>query len=136
MTVPVLSTALLLVLATPQVGSMQGAPTTTPNSAMAFTRVYPLDTPGLTPPVLVRQARMSYTPEAMRAKIQGTVELVITVGADGGVRDAMVTKSLDAKTGMDDQAVAASAKAGYQPGILDGKPVAVRLTMSLGANLH
>jgi TonB family protein len=103
---------------------------------MAFTRVYPLDTPGLTPPVLVRQARMSYTPEAMRAKIQGTVELVITVGADGGVRDAMVTKSLDAKTGMDDEAVAASAQAVYQPGILDGKPVAVRLTMSLGAKLH
>lgn len=136
MTVPVLSTTLLLVLATPQVGFMQGAATPPRTSAMAFTRVYPLDTPGLTPPVLVRQARLSYTSEAMRAKVQGTVELVITVGADGGVRDAMVTKSLDAKTGMDDQAVAASAQAVYQPGILDGKPVAVRLTMSLGANLH
>jgi len=135
MTVRRLFVATALALAIPQTAFMQGAQTI-PSSAQAFTRVYPVDTPGLKPPVMIRSAQMTYTPEAMRARIQGTAELVITVGADGGVRDAMVTKSLDAKTGMDDSAVAAAAKWFYQPGILDGKPVAVRLTLSLSANLH
>jgi TonB family protein len=135
MTVPILSAALVMLLAAPHTALVQNAPTP-PSSALAFTRVYPLDTPGLTPPVLVRASRLSYTPEAMRAKIQGTVELVITVGADGGVRDALVSKSLDAATGLDDEAVAASAQAFYKPGMLNGKPVAVRLTMTLSAKLH
>ena len=86
--------------------------------------------------MLVRAPQLTYTPEAMRAKVQGTVELAITIGADGGVRDAMVTKSLDVVTGLDDQAVAASAHAVFQPGRLNGRPVAVRITMDLSARLH
>lgn len=108
----------------------------TPGTSSAFVRVYPVGAPGLTDPVVVKLGTFSYTTEAMRAKIQGIVELEVTIAADGTVRDALVTKSLDAATGMDDQAVIAAGKSVFKPGRLNGSAVAVRTKISLKAGLH
>ncbi len=138
-------TALALLLAGPlptsPIAVNAQAGTTAPSAAEAvvFVRVYREGTPGLTPPVLRAPVRLAHTPEAMRARVQGTVELEITVGADGHVRDALVLKSLDAVAGaygMDDQALAAAAGAIYRPGQLAGKAVPVRIALKLSAILH
>jgi len=42
-----------------------------------------------------------------------------------------VTKSLDQKYGLDDQAVTAMKKWQFKPGTKDGKPVAVRVTVEM-----
>jgi protein TonB len=96
------------------------------NSSTSFTRVYATDTPGLVLPVATQQPRPQYSPEAQRAKVQGSIELEITVGLDGLVRDAMVVKSLDTLYGMDDSAVATVSKWVFEPAKLDGKTVSAR----------
>ncbi len=45
-------------------------------------------------PELIKEVKPSYTPEAMRAGIQGNVEMEVTIGIDGKVADARVTRSL------------------------------------------
>lgn len=62
--------------------------------------------------------------------------LELTVGQDGHVRDAMVTQSLDSMTGMDERAVEAVSQTVFEPGTLDGQPVAVRTTMSFDLTLR
>ena len=46
--------------------------------------------PGIQNPRLLRESRPSYTPEAMRAKIEGVVVLEAVIQADGTVGDVRV----------------------------------------------
>ena len=101
-----------------------------------FARVYKSGTPGLADPTPIRKLSPPYTPQAMRAKVQGFVELEITVDADGRVRDAMVTKSLDSQYGMDDEAVKAAAQWTFVPGRLKDTAVPVRTTVTFELALH
>jgi TonB family protein len=55
-------------------------------------------------PEVVKDVRPTYTQEAMRAGIQGTVEMKVTIGTDGRVSDAVVIRSLP---GLDQQALMA-----------------------------
>jgi len=82
------------------------------------------------------QEKPSYTPDGMRAKIQGMVELEIVVLETGKVGEVRVIKSLDRASGLDDAAVAAAKKWTFIPGMKDGKPVATRVTMQLEFRLH
>ena len=107
-----------------------------PTSSAAFARVYKSGTAGLVDPTPIRRASPLYTPQAMRAKVQGRVELEVTVDANGGVRDAMVTKSLDTAFGMDDEAVKAAAQWIFQPGRLNGTAVPVRMVVGFDLALH
>jgi TonB family protein len=72
----------------------------------------------------------------MRQKIQGPVTLEITVDKDGRVRDAMVTQSLDAVYGMDDEAVKATSRWTFVPGRLEGQAVPVRMEVKFDLRLH
>ena len=49
-----------------------------------------------------------YTPEATKARIEGAVSLECVVEIDGAVGDTRVSRSLDKKFGLDDQAVKAA----------------------------
>jgi TonB family protein len=60
--------------------------------------------PGVVPPVVLRQVKPTYTAEAMRRKISGTVELRVRIGADGLVEDVRVVSSLDRTSGLDREA--------------------------------
>ncbi len=99
-----------------------------------FTRVYPLKSPGLVAPVVVSKSQPVYTDEAMRAKVEGTLVLDVTIGSDGHVRDALVTKPLDA--GLDEAAVAAMSAWTFTPATLEGRPVATRVTIDFAFRLH
>ena len=72
----------------------------------------------------------------MQQKVQGFVELEITVDTDGRVRDAMVTKSIDAVYGMDDEAVKAASRWTFVPGRLSGQTVPVRTVLNFDLRLH
>ncbi len=93
-------------------------------------------TPGLVMPKTKQVPTPKYTAEAMRAKIQGIVEVEVIVGADGTVVRARVKTSLDDKLGLDEEAVAAAKRATFEPGRLNGFPVPVLVTIKLEFRLH
>jgi len=67
----------------------------------------------------------SYTEEARRAGVEGTVILDMVVGEDGRARDIAVVRGLE--HGLTAAAVAALRRCRFKPGEQGGAPVAVRL---------
>ena len=86
---------------------------------------------GVALPQVIREVKPDYTPEAKKARIQGLIEMSVVVKDDGTVGEVKVTKSLDQKYGLDDQAVIARKKWKFRPGTRDGKPVAVRVSVEM-----
>ena len=91
---------------------------------------------GVSPPKLIKEVKPEYTPEARAAKIQGTVLLSAVVLEDGTVDNVTVLRSLDTKYGLDGQAVKAAKQWMFSPGMKDGKPVAVKVTIELAFTLR
>jgi TonB family protein len=87
--------------------------------------------PGVTMPRVVSEVKPEYTPEAMRARIQGTVLMTALVRTDGRTDNIEVTRSLDTEYGLNERAVAALSQWRFEPGQKDGKPVAVRVTVEM-----
>ncbi len=85
--------------------------------------------PGVSEPSVASQVRAEYTEAARAQQIQGEVVLEVVVLSDGSVGDVVVTDSLDTKYGLDQQAVNAVRQWTFRPGLKDGKPVAVRITI-------
>jgi protein TonB len=77
--------------------------------------------PGIQNPVVLRRVHPKYTAEALRARLQGTVELEGTVGLDGTFQDIRVLKSLDTSLGLDEAAIAAAKQWLFRPGIRKGR---------------
>ena len=90
-----------------------------------------LCTPGVEVPVLRREVKPSYTRDAMRAKIQGTVALEAVVLPNGRVGDVRVIRSLDSANGLDREAVSAAKRWLFRPGTLRGEPVPVIVRIDL-----
>ena len=86
---------------------------------------------GVTLPVVVRETKPSYTPEAMKQKIQGSVWMDVVVLESGDVGDVKISKSLDAEYGLDEQAIKATKQWKFKPGAKDGKPVAVQVVIQM-----
>jgi TonB family protein len=84
---------------------------------------------GVTPPQAVKDVKPQYTPEAMKANIQGIVTLECVVKADGTVGDVRVVKSLDETYGLDDEAVKTAKQWRFKPGRKNGKPVPVVISL-------
>jgi protein TonB len=91
---------------------------------------------GVENPTRIREVKPAYTPEAMRAKIQGTVELEALVAADGKVAEVRVTRSLDRVFGLDEQARKAVFSTPFLPCKKEGKPVACLVTFELNFTLR
>ena len=87
-------------------------------------------------PRVVSDGKPDYTVEAKQQGIQGIVELSVVVKDDGTIGDVKVTKSLDEKYGLDEQAVIAMKKWRFKPGTKDGKPVAVEVTVEMSFKLR
>lgn len=82
-------------------------------------------TGGYSVPTCVYCPRADYTEAATSAKIEGVVELIVVVTADGGVSGISVAKGLPG--GLTLQAIEAVRKWRLKPAIgPDGKPAAVR----------
>ena len=106
------------------------AAVTFPMTTQSSTQVYkPGD--GVSLPSVVREVKPGYTPEAKAQKIQGSVWMAVVVLDSGDVGDVQVTKSLDDKYGLDQQAVKAAKQWKFKPGMRDGKPVAVDVTIEM-----
>jgi protein TonB len=90
---------------------------------------------GVSAPKLVKQVKPTYTPEARAAKIQGTVLLSTVVLEDGTVGNVKVSRSLDTKYGLDNEAIKAAKQWTFTPGMKDGKPVAVSVTIEISFTL-
>jgi TonB family protein len=86
---------------------------------------------GIVLPRVVHEVRPNYTGDALRRKIRGVVWVEAVVLPDGSVGDVRVSRSLDKKYGLDDEALKAARQWRFQPGARNGVPVAVLVTIEL-----
>jgi TonB family protein len=89
----------------------------------------------VTAPTLVAQVQPSYTSDALRRKIQGTVLLEAIVRANGQPSNVRVVRSLD-PDGLDEQAIEAVQQWRFNPGRLAGVPVDVLVTIVLDFSIR
>ena len=91
---------------------------------------------GVTSPIPTYQPKPKYTADAMRAKVQGTVQMSAVVLTDGTVTDIHIVRSLDQSFGLDEEAKKTAAQWRFRPGTRLGEPVAVRIIIELDFNLR
>jgi TonB family protein len=91
---------------------------------------------GVTLPRVLREVKPQYTADAMRAKVQGTVWLECVVMPDGSVGDVKIVRSLDAVFGLDQEAIKAARNWKFMPGMRNGEPVPVLITIELTFTLR
>lgn len=84
---------------------------------------------GVTQPRVLYDPDPEYSDEARRAKFQGAVILALVIGPDGRPRDMRVQRS--AGMGLDEKAMEAVNQWKFQPAMLDGRPVAVRISVEV-----
>jgi TonB family protein len=95
-----------------------------------------LNEPGIVPPKATYKIDPTYTSDAMRQKIAGTVKVEAVVLPDGTVGDARIVESLDKTYGLDEAALSAARQWTFDPGTLGARPVAVMVTLTLEFRLH
>ena len=81
-------------------------------------------TPARRQPKVVHEVKPRYPPDAMSAKISGTVEVEATVGTDGTVTDVRMLRSIP---GLDEAAMDAVRQWRFEP---LPQPVAVQIELS------
>ena len=91
---------------------------------------------GITLPRVLVEKKPQYTADAMRAKVQGSVWLECIVMPDGSVGDVRVTRSLDPIFGLDQEAIKAAKMWRFTPGMRQGEPVPVIITIELTFTLR
>jgi protein TonB len=91
---------------------------------------------GVSSPRLIVEVKPNYTAEAMRAQIEGMVELEIVVLANGSVGRIRLVRPLDGKFGLDQEAINAVRQWRFEPGRHLGKAVPVRVAVELSFNLR
>jgi TonB family protein len=84
----------------------------------------------VTAPRVITATTPTYTNDALRQKIQGTVVLELVVTREGRPSQIRVVRSLD-PAGLDEQALIAAAHWQFEPGRLAGTPVDVLVTLML-----
>lgn len=90
---------------------------------------------GVTVPVLLTVVKPVYTPDALRQRIEGAVQLEVVVRRDGTVGAVRVVRSLD-PGGLDEQAIAAVRQWRFSPGRLGDVPVDVLVTAVVGFSIR
>ena len=138
---PMATVTLVIVRLTSEPAPTEGAPVTAEvvlppaqplspqDAADPPATVYPINTKGLRSPSTLRRVQPHYAAAAMRAKVQGTVQLDIVILADGTVGAAKVMRSLGAD--LDNEALAAARYWLFEPGTLAGQPVASQAILEL-----
>lgn len=91
-------------------------------------------TPGVTPPRLIKSVDPTYSNDAMRLGVQGTVILDAIVGADGAIEESRVRCSLHPS--LDAQAVQAFRAWSFQPARLNGVPARFVVEVQMEFRLH
>jgi TonB family protein len=91
---------------------------------------------GVVNPTILRDQQPKYTPDAMRAKIQGVVELEAVVGVNGVITEIRVLKSLDRAFGLDEEAMRTARQWLFRPGTFQGKAVPILVVIQMEFRLH
>src|SRR5262249_39623592 len=91
---------------------------------------------GVTIPRGLSQVKAQYTADAMRIRAQGAALVTCVVETDGSVSNAQIARSLDPIFGLDDEALKAARQWRFQPGMRDGEPVRVRVTIEMTFTLR
>lgn len=84
---------------------------------------------GMTAPTILSRVEPEFSPEARKAKYQGTVVLSVVVGTDGRAHDIRVARGLG--MGLDQQAIDAVQKWRFSPALYDSHPVSVYATIEV-----
>ena len=92
-------------------------------------RVFSPEEEGVTLPSVIREVQPVYTQAAMGAGIERDVLLTAVVRPDGTVDRIDIVDSLDAELGLDESAMEAAGQWRFEPGTVDGEPVAVRVML-------
>jgi TonB family protein len=91
----------------------------------------PCETQFSMPTVLGQAPRPSYTADAMTQKIQGRALVQVIVGTDGRVEQARLLKTLDAKYGLDEEALKCARRWTFKPATNDGVPVRMAIVIEM-----
>jgi TonB family protein len=87
----------------------------------------------MTPPVPIYSPEPDYSPEASKAKFQGTVRMSLVVDESGQPTNIKVIRPLG--LGLDQKAIEAVQKWRFKPGMKDGQPVAVQASVEVNFRL-
>lgn len=88
---------------------------------------------GVSSPMIIYKVEPEYSEEARKAKFQGTVIISAIVDVDGILKDIKVVRALG--LGLDEKAIEAIQKWRFKPGVKDGKPVAVHVSIEVNFRL-
>jgi protein TonB len=86
---------------------------------------------GVESPTLIRQVRPAYTPDAVLARVQGTVGLDCVVQPDGTVGPCEIAQPIRPAYGLDAEAIKAARQWRFRPGTRLGEPVPVLVRIEL-----
>jgi TonB family protein len=89
---------------------------------------------GVTTPVPIEQPTPRYTPDALTARVEGSVTLECVVAADGTVSEGRVVRPLFPS--LDQAALRTLSAWKFKPGTRDGKPVPVRVEIEMTFSLR
>ncbi len=100
---------------------------------LAALTLLPQETPYFSGPRVIHKADPEYTPEALEAKLVGSVILSLVVDAEGNPTEIKLIKGLG--KGLDEKAVECLQKWRFQPGMRNGEPAAVKATVEINFRL-
>ena len=89
--------------------------------------------PGYQPSLIVKRSVPSYTEEARRFRLQGTVLVYVMVGDDGVPKDLRVIRGLG--MGLDENAIEAVRTWRFRPPLVNGQPASFRATVEVNFEL-
>jgi TonB family protein len=90
--------------------------------------------PGVTPVKILNAPRASYTDEARRRGVQGTIRVLVLLGADGKVKYVLFLKRLG--SGLDEKVLDAARQIEFEPKMKDGHPVSTILTFEYSFEIY
>ncbi len=102
-------------------------------STTAHEKVYQVGN-GVTAPVLTYSVDAEFTKKAKDAKYQGVSVVSCVVDADGMPRHVHTIRKLG--MGLDEKALEAVRQYKFKPGLLNGKPVAVQITIEVNFHIY
>ncbi|HUA14529.1 MAG TPA: energy transducer TonB [Verrucomicrobiae bacterium] len=96
--------------------------------------IFPAGKMGVTIPLVIYSPEPSFSDEARKAKMQGTVLLLLVVGEDGRPYGIRVGQSLG--MGLDEKATEAVSHWRFKPATLNGRPVATQIAVQVDFHLY
>lgn len=113
--------------------SPKAAPSNVTNGAPAERQVFHVGG-GVSAPRVISAPGPQYDEKARKAKYQGVCVLSLIVTSEGTPRDVRIVRSLG--MGLDEKAIEAVSQWKFEPGIKDGKPVAVMVDVEVNFHLY